>query len=59
MEECDITQAQELVNSLQVLQIVVPAMHSSLHPQVTRPIYSYYVDSRNMRNFCCDVFLAH
>jgi len=33
-EECDVSCAQDLVNSLQVLQVVAPAMHSSLHSQV-------------------------
>lgn len=27
--------AQELVNSLQVLQVVTPAVHPNLHPQVS------------------------
>ena len=34
-------QAQELVNSLQVLQIVAPALHSSLHLQVIVFLPSY------------------
>jgi len=42
MKECDVTQAQELVNSLQVLQIVVPDMHSSLHPQVILPYLFFF-----------------
>ena len=33
-EQCDVSYAQQLVNSLQVLQVVAPAMHSSLHSQV-------------------------
>lgn len=35
VNKCNVTQAQELVSSLQVLQAVTPAVHVSLHPQVT------------------------
>ena len=34
LEECDVSRAQELITCLQVLQVVAPAMHSSLHSQV-------------------------
>jgi len=35
LDQCDISRGQELVSCLQVLQVVAPAMHSSLHSQVT------------------------
>jgi len=35
LDQCDISRCQELVSSLQVLQVLAPAMHSSLHSQVT------------------------
>jgi len=34
LKDCDVSHAQELVNSLQVLQVVAPAMHCSMHLQV-------------------------
>ena len=34
LEEGDASRAQELISCLQVLQVVAPAMHTSLHSQV-------------------------
>ena len=46
MQVYDISCAQELVNSLQVLQVVAPAMHSSLHSQVILSLLIvHYIDS--------------
>jgi len=50
-----VSSAQELVNALQVLQVVAPAMHLSVHSKVILPFCFYYLDSALKRvAFHCD-----